>query len=565
MRLTRLVSRTLRTEPAEAETPSHRLMLRAGLISPVAAGLYSYLPLGLRSLRKIENIIREEMDASGAQELRMPALQPQELWDETGRTAALGDVLFKLKDRRERPMVLAPTHEEVVTGIVRQYVESYRDLPLNLYQIQTKFRDEPRSRGGLIRVREFDMKDAYSFDADEEGFNTSYETMAKAYANIYRRCGISVIMVEADSGAIGGKVSHEFVVPTPVGEDTVISCPSCGYAANAEKAEFVKPPGPAEEPLPLEEVATPGVKTIASLCEFLGIPERKTLKAVFYSADGSVVFVVIRGDLEVNEIKLKNLLGANELRLATDEEVRAAGIVAGFASPIGLEGVRRIADDSINLGANFVAGANREGYHVRNVNYDRDFQVDAVADIALAQEGHGCPRCDGVLEATRGIEVGHIFQLGTVYSERLGAYYLAQDGKQYPIIMGCYGIGLGRLLAAAIEQHHDGKGIVFPPPIAPYSVHLVGLNMNDGPVREAADGVYERLWQEGIETLYDDRIESPGVKFNDADLLGLPLRIVVSPRTLRQGAAEFKLRREEATALVPLEEVPGRAREAASS
>lgn len=562
MRVTRLVTRTLRTEPAEAETASHRLMLRAGLISPVAAGVYTYLPLGLRSLRKVENIIRQEMDAAGAQELRMPSLQPQEIWEETGRFQAMGEVLFKLKDRRQRPLVLAPTHEEVVTAIVRQYVESYRDLPLNLYQIQTKFRDEPRPRAGLIRVREFDMKDAYSFDADEEGFDKSYQAMAQAYRNIYRRCGATAVMVEADSGAIGGKDSHEFLLPTEAGEDTIITCPKCGYAANAEKADFVKPPAPIEEPLPLEDVATPGIKTIADLAAFLGIPESRTLKAVFYSADGRVVFVVLRGDLDVNEIKLKNLLRANDLRLATDEEVRGAGIVAGFASPIGLAGVMRVADDSIKLGSNFVAGANKEGYHVRNVNYPRDFQVDRIADIALAEAGYGCPRCDGVLEAVRGIEVGHIFKLGTIYSEKLGATYLGQDGKQRPIIMGCYGIGVGRLLAAVIEQHHDDKGIVFPVSIAPYHVYLVGLNLNTESVRQAADDLYERLWAAGVETLYDDRVESPGVKFNDADLLGLPLRIVVSPRTLKQGVVEMKLRSSDTATTAPMDEVVQRAREA---
>ena len=561
MRFTRLVTSTLRTDPAEAETASHRLMLRAGLISPVASGVYSYLPLGLRSLRKIENIIREEMDASGAQELRMPAIQPQELWDETGRTEALAEILFKFKDRRDRMMVLAPTHEEVITGIVRQYVESYRDLPINLYQIQTKFRDEPRPRAGLLRVREFDMKDAYSFDSDEESFDKSYQTMTQTYWDIYRRCGLSVIIVEADSGAIGGKDSHEFVLPAPAGEDTIISCSACDYAANAEKAEFARSPAPIEEPLPIEDVATPGIKTIAGLAAFLGIPEEKTLKAVFYMADDKVVFVVLRGDLDVNEIKLKNLLHANDLRLATDEEVEAAGLVAGFASPVGLEGVKRIADDSIQAGGNFVAGANREGYHIRNVNYPRDFQVGEMADIALVRVGYGCPHCDGVLEETRGIEVGHIFKLGTVYSARLGANYLAQDGKQYPIIMGCYGIGLGRLLAGTIEQHHDDKGIVFPVPVAPYHVHLVGLNLNNESVRETADDLYGQLWAAGIETLYDDRTESPGVKFNDADLLGLPLRIVVSPRNIKQGSAEFKLRSDEETTLVPLEEVMAKARE----
>jgi prolyl-tRNA synthetase len=405
------------------------------------------------------------------------------------------------------------------------------------------------------------MKDAYSFDDDAESLDISYRSMEQAYRNIYQRCGLSAIMVEADSGAIGGKDSHEFILPAESGEDTIISCSACDYAANSEKAESAKPPMPIEEPLPLEEVATPGATTIATLCDFLGVPESRTLKAVFYKADDDVVFVVLRGDLEVNEVKLRNLLGCNELRLATDEEVTQAGIVAGFASPMGLKGVKRIADDSIRLGSNFVAGANREGYHAKNVNHPRDFQVDESADIALAEAGHGCPRCEGVLIETRGIEVGHIFKLGTFYSERLGAYYLDEEGRHQPIIMGCYGIGTGRLLAAAIEQHHDDKGIIFPSPIAPYLVHLVVLNVDNGPVREAADALYKALWHNKIETLYDDRVESPGVKFNDADLLGLPLRIVVSPRTLKKGSAELKLRREQEAALVSLDEVLTRAKE----
>jgi prolyl-tRNA synthetase len=551
----------MRTDPSEGETASHRLMLKAGMLYQVASGVYTYLPLAWRSLRKIEQIVREEMDAAGGQEIKMPALQPLEMWEESGRRAAFGQSLFTLKDRRERPMVLAPTHEEVITHLVRTFVKSYRDLPLILYQIQTKFRDEPRPRGGLLRVREFDMKDAYSFDADWEGLAKSYDAMAQAYKNIYARCGIPAVMVEADSGAIGGKDSHEFILPAPGGEDLIISCPRCGYAANAEKAQSIKPPAPVEPLLPMEEVHTPGVKTIAQLCAYLGIPEYKTLKAVFYSADGEVVFVVIRGDLEVNEVKLKNTLKCHQLRLATEEEVEEAGLVAGSASPIGLSGMKRIADDSIYLGSNFAVGANKPDYHIRNANFPRDFQVDIVTDIALAQEGHGCIRCGTPLEATKGIEAGHIFKLGTFFSEKLGAYYLDREGQQRPIVMGCYGIGIGRLLAAAIEHHHDEKGIIFPPSIAPYQAHLVGLNMDDPPVAEAAEGLYSRLWQEGIETLFDDRLESPGVKFNDADLLGIPVRLVVSPRTLREQAVEVKLRRGKETTLVPMEEVAGRVKE----
>jgi prolyl-tRNA synthetase len=442
MRFTQLVSKTLRDDPPEAETASHRLMLRAGMIYQVAAGVYAYLPLAWRSLRKIENIIREEMDAAGSQELMMPALQPSELWEHTGRRAAMGDVLFALEDRRGRPMVLAPTHEEVITSIVKANVQSYRDLPVILYQIQTKFRDEPRPRAGLVRVREFDMKDAYSFNADEESLDQSYQAMAQAYRNIYRRCNLPALMAEADSGAIGGKDSHEFILPTPTGEDTVITCPDCRYTANAEKATGIFPDMPKEPELPLEEVSTPGVKTIAALAEFLGIPESKTLKAVFYSADGEVVFATIRGDLEVNEVKLKNALHCHELRLATDEEVKAAGLVAGSASPVGIEDLKRVADPSITNGSNFAVGANKPDTHFKNANYPRDFQVDILTDIALARPGDLCPRCRQPLEATRGVEVGHIFKLGTFYSESLGAFYLNQNGQQQPIIMGCYGIGV---------------------------------------------------------------------------------------------------------------------------
>jgi len=558
MRYTRLFGRTLRTDPAEAETPSHRLLLKAGMVHPLASGIYSYLPLGLRALRKVETIIREEMDRAGAQELKMPALQPLDLWQETGRADAFGPTLFRLEDRRGRPMVIAPTHEEVITLLVRSYVSSYRDLPLILYQIQTKFRDEPRPRGGLIRVREFEMKDAYSFDADEEGLERSYQAMADAYRAIYERCRVPAVMVEADSGAIGGKDSHEFILPTPVGEDTILLCERCGYSANAERAQARKPPGPEGEPRPLEKVHTPGTRTIAEVAEYLGVPESQTAKAVFYWADGRVVLVVIRGDLEVNEVKLKRVLGAREMRMATPQEVESAGLVAGFASPIGLKGVPVVVDDSIPTAVNLVAGANEPDSHYRNANYGRDFTADRVADIALAQEGHGCPRCGAPLKALRGIEVGHIFKLGTFFSERLGATYLDRQGRQRPIIMGCYGIGVGRLLSAVVEAHHDERGILFPPSVAPYQVYLVGLNLDDAGVREQADALYGRLESAGLEVFYDDRDESPGVKFNDADLLGFPVRVVVSPRTLRQGSAEVKRRAEARADLVPLEDVPAR-------
>jgi prolyl-tRNA synthetase len=551
----------LRDDPAEAELASHRLMLKAGLIFQVSSGVYSYMPLAWRALRKIEQIIREEMDAAGGQELRMPVLQPIDLWRQSGRDDEYGPDMFRLEDRRERPMVMAPTHEELLTTMVRSNVNSYRDLPVRLYQIQTKFRDEPRPRGGLIRVREFDMKDAYSFDSDEEGLDLSYQAMVTAYQNIYRRCGLPAIMVDADSGAIGGKDSQEFVVLADAGEDTIALCESCNYAANTEKAAFTRPSQGNEPERPAEEVHTPGVTTIAGLAEFLDVPTSKTLKAVFYVADGEMVFVTIRGDLEVNEVKLRNSLGATELHVATPAEVREAGLVAGSASPVGLSSIKTVADESIDKGSNFVAGANKEDYHLLNVNHPRDFKVDVLTDIGLAEEGHGCPRCDSTLVIRRGIEVGHVFKLGTRYSDALGASFPDQDGEQKPIIMGCYGIGVGRLLAAAVEHHHDDKGMVLDPAIAPYEVLLVALNVRNEEVAEAAEAMYEELQSAGLEVLYDDREDSAGVKLNDADLLGLPVRVVVSPRNLKQGEVEVKARSASEATMVAADQVVPRVRE----
>ena len=554
MRLSKLFGKTLRESPAEAELASHSLMVQAGMIYQVSSGIYSYMPLAWRSLRKIEQIIREEMDAAGGQEIRLSVLQPRELWEATGRAEAYGPDLFTLVDRRDRNLVMAPTHEELLTTIVKANVHSYRDLPLILYQIQTKFRDEPRPRGGLIRVREFDMKDAYSFDIDEDSLDVSYQAMVQAYKNIYARCGLSAIMVEADSGAIGGKDSHEFILLADAGEDSILLCETCEYAANSEKAEFAKPTPNLEPPRPLEEVHTPGVTTIEGLAHLLDVPTSKTLKAVFYTADGVLVFVTIRGDLEVNEVKLRNALGAADLRLATSEEVESAGLVAGSASPIGLAGVKTVADDSIQAGSNFAAGANREDYHFQNSNYPRDFQVDVITDIALADGGHACPKCGSPLIMRRGIEVGHVFKLGTRYSEALDAFFPDQEGNQGPIVMGCYGIGVGRLLAAAVEQHHDDKGIIFPISIAPYQVALTALNMENTEVVAAAEDLYEGLQQAGIQVIYDDRAESAGVKFNDSDLLGLPVRLVVSPRNLQQDVVELKLRSDSQAITVPTDQ-----------
>ncbi len=542
MKMSQAFGKTLRDDPAEAELDSHKLMLRAGMIHQTMMGVYSYLPLAWKSIRKIEEIIREEIDAASGQEVHLSKLQPIELWRQSGRDEQYGPDMMRLTDRRDRRLALAPTCEELLTTIVKANVLSYRDLPVTLYQIQTKFRDEPRPRAGLIRVREFDMKDAYSFDADQEGLDKSYDAMVQAYKNIFARCGLDPIIVDADSGAIGGKDSQEFILLADGGEDTILLCSNCGYAANAEKAEFAKPSAPIEDPLPLEEVHSPGVRTIDELCDYLDIPQTKTIKAVFYIVDGDLAFVAIRGDLEVNEIKLSNALGSpTELRLASPEEVAAAGIVAGSASPVGLD-FKTVADDSIRLGSNFAVGANKEDYHLLNANVGRDFDPNIVADISLAQDGFQCPKCDGCLTARRGIEIGHVFKLGTRYSEKLDAQYLDSAGERHPIIMGCYGIGVGRLLAAAIEQNHDDNGIVFPAPIAPYDVHLVGLNTNVPEVVEAANALYAQLSQSGLSVLYDDRDESPGVKFNDADLIGLPARAVVSRRNLNQGIVEIKRR-----------------------
>lgn len=553
MRLSEFFGKTMRQAPAEAETDNHRLLLRAGLIQQLAAGIYSYLPLGWRIVRKIEQIIREEMDAAGSQELMMPALQPIEIWEASGRREVFGDDLFVLKDRRERNLALGPTHEEVIVDLVKRHVQSYRDLPLLLYQIQTKFRDEPRPRGGLIRLREFTMKDLYSFDVDWDALDVSYQKMLRAYKNVFDRCGVPTVTVQAHSGAIGGRDNQEFMYLCDVGEDEAVICNDCGYAANTETAQIRKRPPDPEEPLPVEEVSTPGIKTIEELARFLDVPAWKTLKAVFYSADGQPAFVAIRGDLEVNETKLCAALGAAELRLMDDREVEATGLVAGAASPRDLKGVRVVADDSAAGSPNLVGGANRPDTHLRNVNYDRDWSADVVADIALARDGDPCFSCGSKLRHQRGIEMGHVFKLGTVYSEKLGATFLDREGTARAAVMGCYGIGVERLLAAVIEANHDEKGIIWPASLAPYDAHLVALNAERAGVAEAADRLYADLQAAGVDVLYDDREESPGVKFNDADLLGMPLRITVSPRTLEKGAVELKGRRETEHTLCPLE------------
>jgi len=555
MRITQLLGKTQRETPAEADTISHQLLVRTAMISQVAAGVYAFLPLGWRVFRKIEQIVREEMDKAGGQELNMPVLQPIELWQKTGRDIAFGKGLFCVIDRKDHTLVMGPTHEEVITSIVAHNVKSYRDLPLLPYQMQTKFRDEPRPRGGLIRVREFIMKDLYSFDVDEAGLDVSYKKMLVAYKRIYDRCGLPTLLVEADSGAIGGKDSHEFMLVAENGEDEIIYCNKCQYAANVEKATSVKEPVGGGDPLPIEEVCTPGATTIKALADFLKVPENRTMKVVFYMADGKLVFAMLRGDLDVNEVKVRRALKATELRLATEDELMQAGIVPGFASPVGLKGIEVLVDDSITTGSNFVAGGNKPETHIKNVNYPRDFTADIVADIATARAGEKCVKCGGKLSSTHGIEVGHIFKLGTFLSEKLGAYYSDEKGESHPIMMGCYGIGFGRLLAAAVEQNHDEKGIIWPTTIAPFQVYLCPLYREGTKVSEVAEKLYRDLEAAGIEVLFDDRNESPGVKFNDADLYGIPLRVTVSPRTLEKNSVELKKRTEKASELVPLDGV----------
>lgn len=563
MRMSRLFAKTLRQAPAEAESASHKLLLRAGLATPLAAGVYTYLPIGLKVLGRIEAIVREEMDACGGQEVLMPALLPIDFYEQSGRDKTMGDILFTLEDHHGRKFALGPTHEEVFVEIFKRNVQSYRDLPAVLYQIATKFRDEPRPRGGLIRLRQFIMKDAYSFDTDWEGLDRSYQLMYDAYKRIFDRCGVPTVPVLADSGMMGGKETHQFTYLTEIGEDTCLLCPNCGYAADSEVAVFIKEPSHADaEPLPMEEIDTPGQKTIADLAKFLNVSETETCKAVFYIAsiagdDGALtptpVFVAIRGDMEVNEAKLRSALRAIDLRPMDDADVRKHGIVAGSAGAIGLTGMRIVADDLVTRERNLVAGANKPDRHIRNTNYDRDWKADTVADIALAQAGYRCANCRTPMEARRGIEMGQVFKLGTRYSEMMGALFLDAEGKQQPAIMGSYGIGIERLLAAVVEEHHDENGIIWPGNLAPFQVHIVAIQPDKAGVREIADRLYDELRSSGIEALYDDRDETPGVKFNDADLLGMPLRVTVSPRNLDKGSLEVRPRTARESDLIPLE------------
>jgi len=553
MRLSHNFGRTLREVPADAEMVSHQLLLRAGMIRQMGAGIYSYLPLGWRVMKKIEQIMREEMDAIGCQDMMMPVVHPAELWQATHRWYDIGQALVRLKDRGERDLVLAMTHEEIVVDLLKREVNSYRQLPILVYHIQTKFRDEPRSRGGLVRVREFTMKDAYSAHADWDGIDAFYPQMYQAYVNIFRRAGVKTAVVEADSGIMGGSVSHEFMSLSEQGEDTLITCEKCGYSANAQAAKFVTKELSKEAEKPIEKIATPNCKTIEQVANFVGTTPEHTLKAVFYATGGEVVFVVIRGDLEVNETKLSNALGAPpDLHVAGEDELALAGIVAGYASPVGLRGFQVVADESVQMGSNLVAGANDTGYHLLNVNYPRDFRADIVTDLALARAGDACVKCGAALTVNRGIEVGHLFKLGTKYSAAIGASFLDKDGTSKPVIMGSYGIGVGRLMASVIEQHHDDKGIIWPVNVAPYAIHLVSLGTDKPGVLQKADALYEDLQVKGYEVLYDDRDESAGVKFNDADLIGIPYRLTVGPKGLKEGKVEITRRQTRVARSVDL-------------
>lgn len=548
MRFSQLFAPTLRETPAEAEVVSHQLMLRAGFIRKAAGGVYSYLPLAWRVLKKIENIVREEMDAKGGQELAMPIVQPAEMWQETGRWSVYGEEMFRLKDRHNRNFCLGPTHEEMITTLVRGDVRSYRQLPLMLYQIQNKYRDEIRPRFGLMRGREFIMKDLYSFDRDEEGLSVSYNKMYDAYTRIFSRCGLTFRAVEADSGAIGGSGSHEFMVIAESGEAGIVYCGNCDYAANDEKAELHPLDIPAEDKLPLAEKATPGMKTIADVSQFLGVTPEKTIKTLAYRTDtGALVLALVRGDHEVNEIKLLNKVGCIQLEMANEEAItNALGSQAGYIGPVGLdnkENILIIADATVMNMSNAVCGANKADAHYTNVNPGRDFNPSSVTDLRLIQENDPCPHCGAPVKTARGIEVGQVFKLFTKYSSALQANFIDVDGKEKPMVMGCYGVGVSRTMAAAIEQNNDANGIIWPVPIAPYHVAVIPVSTKDEAQMALAEKVYAELNANGIEAILDDRNERPGVKFKDADLIGYPLKITVGPKAINENLIEVKVRR----------------------
>lgn len=555
MRVSKLYAPTLREVPAEAEVVSHQLMLRAGFMRKAAGGIYTYLPLAWRVLKKIERIVREEMGAKGSQELLMPIVQPAEIWQESGRWDVYGAEMFRLQDRHNRCFCLGPTHEEMVTTLIRGDVRSYRQLPLSVYQIQNKYRDERRPRFGLMRGREFIMKDAYSFDRDEAGLDKSYQDMYDAYTNIFTRCGLNFRPVEADSGAIGGSGSHEFMVIADSGEAEIVFCTSCDYAANVEKAELFPLEAQEEAMLTKEEVVTPDCKTIADVCAYLKLPVDHSVKAVAYNSEKGLILCFVRGDHEVNEIKVINTCGVIDLEMATEEQLAAAGTVGGYMGPVGIDNKKVIVvvDATVMKMHNVCCGANKEGYHFINVNPGRDFTPTYVADIRLIQEGDPCPHCGGEVSKARGIEVGQVFKLFTKYSSALKATYLDENGKEQPMVMGCYGVGVSRTMAAAIEQNYDDNGIIWPIEIAPYHVLVVPVNTKDEASAAKAEEIYMQLKKVGLETVIDDRKERPGVKFKDADLIGYPLRVVVGPKTLTEGKLEVKIRKTGEIRYLPLD------------
>jgi len=557
MRWSQTFIHTQRQDPADADVASHRLMVRTGMISKVAAGIYNYLPLGWRTIQKLQAIVREEMDGAGSSELVMPAVQPAELWQESRRWYEYGPELLRIKDRHERDFCFGPTHEEVITDIVRRSVNSYRQLPVNLYQMHVKFRDEIRPRFGLMRGREFIMKDAYSFHADALDLDLAYRAFERAYRRVFSRCGLDFIQVEADSGNIGGSESHEFMVVASTGEDAVLSCPACDYGANSEKADTGElppaPQWPLDAPDAPREVHTPDMKTIADVAEFLGVGFSHLIKTLIFEADEDVVAVLMRGDLEVNEVKLKNLLDCVNLQLASEQKIaEITGGPQGFSGPVGLQGVRLVADPTVMAQSAAATGANKLDAHFVGVVPGRDFTPDEIADIRLARAGDPCPRCGAIMEEKRGIEVGHVFKLGTKYSEKMGCDFLDSNGAEHPMIMGCYGLGIGRTTAAAVEQSHDERGIIWPLPLAPFEVILVLLNSDKPEVVDAAGGLYDRFVDAGLDVLFDDRPERPGVKFKDMDLIGFPVRVVVGKRGLAEGNVEISLRSDGEKRMVPI-------------
>ena len=560
MRLSELFFATLRDDPGEAEMASHRLLLRAGYLRQLGSGIYSLLPLGKKVSDRVEQVIREEIDAIGGQEMEMPVVHPAEVWKESGRYFKIGPELVRFKDRSERDMVLAMTHEEVVAMLLRDLVQSYRQLPMIVYHFQTKFRDEPRSRGGLIRVREFVMKDSYSCDLDDAGLDESYRKHYAAYEKIFRRLGLEAIAVRSDVGIMGGTAAHEFMVLNDFGEDTLVLCDNCDFADNQQIAGVGKPDPEPEGLLSMEDVETPGATTIEALATFLNIPKSKTAKAAFFvTGEGRFVVAIVRGDYDVNETKLVNALKARGgLRPAQLEEIKGRGMEAGYGSPLGARDAVIVVDDLVERSPNLVAGANRVGWHVRNVNVPRDYQPDMILDIANAREGDPCPNCGSPVKLRKGIEVGNIFKLGTDFTNAFGSMYLGEDGERHPIVMGSYGIGLGRNVACIVEAHHDEKGIAWPDEVAPYPAHLVSIGAGrDEKVRETAERLHDLAKAAGREILYDDRDESPGVKFTDAELLGMPWTLTVSPRSLAAGGVEVTRRESGERRTASIDEVEG--------